>query len=58
MSQEVFLRGLFSGLLSLAFAWVVFNRYDDEVGTEISENDRQRYLPYIPATLITQSVSL
>lgn len=32
MSQEVFMRGLFSGLMALAFAWVVFSRYDDEIG--------------------------
>lgn len=52
MSQEVFFRGLFSGLMALVFAWVVFSRYDDEIGTEVSENSHQRYLPYIPATLL------
>ena len=52
MSQEVFMRGLFSGLMALAFAWVVFSRYDDEIGTEVSENERQKYLPYIPGTLL------
>ena len=52
MSQEVFLRGLFSGIMALVFGWVVFSRYDDEIGTEVSESERQRYLPYIPATLL------
>ena len=52
MSQEVFIRCLFSGLMALAFAWIVFSRYDDESGIETSENDRQRYLPYIPGTLL------
>jgi beta-lactamase regulating signal transducer with metallopeptidase domain len=52
MSQEVFMRGLFSGLMALVFAWVVFSRYDDEIGTEVSENERQKYLPYIPGTLL------
>ena len=52
MSQEVFLRGLFSGIIALVFGWVVFSRYDDEIGTEVSESERQRYLPYIPATLL------
>lgn len=52
MSQEIFMRGLFSGLMALAFAWVVFSRYDDEIGTEVSENERQKYLPYIPGTLL------
>ena len=46
------MRGLFSGLMALAFAWVVFSRYDDETGTEVSENERQKYLPYIPGTLL------
>lgn len=52
MSQEVFMRGLFSGLMALVFAWVVFSRYDDEIGTEVSESERQKYLPYIPGTLL------
>lgn len=46
------MRGLFSGLMALVFAWVVFSRYDDEIGTEVSENERQKYLPYIPGTLL------
>lgn len=46
------MRGLFSGLMALAFAWVVFSRYDDEIGTEVSESERQKYLPYIPGTLL------
>lgn len=52
MSQEVFMRGLFSGVMALVFAWVVFSRYDNEIGTEVSESDRQRYLPYIPGALL------
>lgn len=46
------MRGLFSGLMALVFAWVVFSRYDDEIGTEVSEYERQKYLPYIPGTLL------
>ena len=46
------MRGLFSGLMALVFAWVVFSRYDDEIGTEVLENERQKYLPYIPGTLL------
>ena len=52
MSQEVFMRGLFSGVMALVFGWVVFSRYDNEIGTEVSESDRQRYLPYIPGALL------
>lgn len=46
------MRGLFSGVMALVFAWVVFSRYDNEIGTEVSESDRQRYLPYIPGALL------
>ncbi len=52
MSQEVFMRGLFSGLMALAFAWAVYSRYDDEIGLEVSETERQKYLPYIPGSLL------
>ena len=51
MSQEVLMRGLFSGLMALVFAWVVFSRYD-EIGTEVSDTSRQKYLPYIPGSLL------
>ena len=46
------MRGLFSGIMALVFAWVVFSRYDNEIGTEVSESERQKYLPYIPSTLL------
>ena len=36
MSQEVFMRGLFSGLLSLAFAWAVFSRQDEAVSVSFA----------------------
>lgn len=52
MTQEVFMRCLFSGIMALVFGWVVFSRYDNEIGTEVSESDRQRYLPYIPGALL------
>ena len=52
MSQEVFIRGLFSGLMALAFAWAVYSRYDDEIGLEVSETERQKYIPYIPGSLL------
>ncbi len=52
MSQEVFFRGLFSGIMSLAFAWAVFSKYDDEIGSDSQDTDRQKYLPYIPGSLL------
>ena len=51
MSQEVFMRGLFSGLLSLAFAWAVFSRQDEE-RTGSSEFEMQRYRPYVSGALL------
>ena len=52
MSQEVFIRGIFSGIMALTFACVVFFRYDPEAGTEVSDTHRQKYLPYIPGCLL------
>lgn len=52
MSQEILLRALFSGIFALVFAWVVFSRYDREIGSESTEKDRQKYLPYIPGSLL------
>ena len=51
MSQEVFMRGLFSALLSLAFAWAVFSRQDEE-RTGSSEFEMQRYRPYVSGALL------
>lgn len=52
MSQEVFFRGLFSGIMGLAFAWAVFSRQDDEIGTDSQDPDRKKYLPYISGSLL------
>lgn len=52
MSTETFTRGLFTSIISLAFAWMVFSRYDSEVGSESTGSDHQRYLPYVPAMLL------
>lgn len=52
MSMEVFFRCFFSGLFALAFSWGVFSRYDDEIGSEMNDLDRQKYLPYIPGSVL------
>ena len=52
MSQEFFFRGLFSGIYGLVFAWVVFSRYDTEIGSESTDSERQKYLPYLPGCLL------
>ena len=52
MSQEVFIRGIISGIMALAFSWAVFSRYDDEIGYEVSDTDKQKYLPYVPGSLL------
>lgn len=51
MSQEVFFRGLFSGVMSLVFAWAVFSRQDEE-RTGSSEFEMQRYRPYVSGALL------
>ena len=58
MSQEVFLRGLFAGIFSLAFAWVVFSRYDSEIGYDGTDREGQKYLPYIPGALLPLYLTL
>lgn len=52
MSQEVFIRGLFSGIMSLAFAWLVFSRYDHEIGDDGKNTEGQKYLPYANGALL------
>ena len=52
MSQEVFIRGIISGIMALVFSWAVFSRYDDEIGYEGSDTDNQKYLPYISGSLL------
>jgi len=52
MSQEVFIRGCVSVIFSLAFAWVVFSRYDTETGSESTQSDHQKYLPYVPGIVL------
>lgn len=61
MSQEVFLRGICSGIIAMAFAWMVFSRYDHEIGSESTDEEGQKYLPYVngavlPVCLLTLTV--
>ncbi len=53
MSQEFFFRVLFSGIMGLAFAWVVFSKHDSDIGTDSQDtDDRQKYLPYISGNIL------
>lgn len=52
MSTEVVLKGFFAGLFSLAFAWMVFSRYDKEIGSESKPEGGQRYLPLVSGALL------
>lgn len=52
MSSEFFIRCLFAGSLSIVIYYVVFNRFDTETGSELSNYGRQKYLPYINPTLL------
>lgn len=51
MSTEVFLRGFFSAIYSLGLSWLVFSRYDEEIGTEEIVSGQPRYQPYAPSVL-------
>lgn len=52
MSSELLLKGFFVAIVSLMLSWVVFSRYDWEIGEENGESDRQRYLPAVPGNLL------
>lgn len=52
MSSELLLRGFFSAIFSIFFAWIVFSRFDSEIGDESAMSDQQRYLPYLPPMLL------
>ena len=52
MRQEVLIRGIFSGIFGLIIAWIVFSRYDTEVGSESTDDGYQRYQSYIPGYLL------
>ena len=52
MSTELLIKGLFAAVLSAMFSWVVFSRYDAEIGSENGPTDHQRYLPYLPGMVL------
>ncbi len=52
MSTEIMLKGFFAALFSLVFAWVVFSRYDKEIGSESKPEGGQRYLPLVFGALL------
>lgn len=51
MSPDVVLKMFYISIISFSLAFVVFSRYDNEVGSE-KEDSTQRYLPYIPGSLL------
>ena len=52
MSSDFFFKLLMVLLLSGFIGWVVFSRYDEEIGRESTNTQRQRYLPYLNATAL------
>lgn len=52
MNTDILLKGFFAVIYSSICAWVVFSRYDGEIGAENTGNERQRYLPYIPSVVL------
>ena len=57
MSTGIFLKGFFVAIISLVLAWVVFSRYDFEVGSERNQNGQQRYLPYVSTLLLPMVIA-
>lgn len=51
ISPDILLKLFFFSIISISLAYVVFARCDNEIGSE-KENIRQRYLPYIPGSLL------
>lgn len=56
MSADILIRGFWAIIISLAFAWGVFSRSDDEVGSANTDNERQRYLPFISGALLPMCI--
>ena len=52
MTQALLIRGFSAALFSGVFAWLAFTRFDQDVGSEVEFSDKQRYLPYLPSTLL------
>lgn len=52
MSSGILLKGVFVAIMSGALSWVVLDRYGTENGSENSNPDRQRYLPYISGWIL------
>lgn len=52
MSTELFIKGLFAAVVSGVFSWIVFSRYDSEIGSENELTQQQRYLPYVPGMVL------
>ena len=52
MSSDSFLKFLMVLFLSGFLGWIVFSRYDEEIGSEGRNTQRQRYLPYVNATVL------
>lgn len=52
MNTDLLLKIISSAAFSSVFAWFVFSRYDNEIGSENTESEKQRYLPYLPSMLL------
>lgn len=52
MSTELLIKSFLTAIFSLVFAWGVFSRYDQEIGSESTEVGGQKYLPMIHGALL------
>lgn len=52
MTTDLLIKGLFAAIIGGMFSWIVFSRYDAEIGEENGTTDQQRYLPYVPGMVL------
>lgn len=52
MSEELLVRCIYGGIGALITAFAVFFRFDEGIGTEVSEPKHQRYLPYLHCCML------
>lgn len=57
MSSNQMIKLFFISLMSLAFAYAVFERTDHEIGKELKD-EQARYIPYVPSYILPYYIIL
>lgn len=58
MSSDILTKGVYSAILSLVLAYVVFSQYRNERRSENESGARQRYIPAIPGIILPAFILL